>query len=113
VNLANHDQFTATLNGYMKELYDAAYGRPIKGSEPEWIQVQRCAMDNDDKTIERMVQVMAQKTVRLPIVRKAKETASYSFEVENDAGTTGKKTFPAEIKEDKIVILDVVSSHQQ
>ncbi|KAF7536267.1 hypothetical protein G7054_g4653 [Neopestalotiopsis clavispora] len=99
--------FTATLNGYMKELYDAAYGRPIKGSEPEWIQVQRCAMDNDDKTIERMVQVMAQKTIRLPIVRKAKETASYTFEVENDAGTTGKKTFPAEIKEDKIVILDV------
>lgn len=99
--------FTATLNGYMDKLYDAAYSRSITDSVPEWIKVQECAMTNDDENLERMVQVMAQKTVQLPIVRQAKKDGTYTFEAEKKAGRKEAETFELTIYEDDIVILDV------
>lgn len=95
----------------MDKLYDAAYSRSITDSVPEWIKVQECAMTNDDENLERMVQVMAQKTVQLPIVRQAKKDGTYTFEAEKKAGRKEAETFELTIYEDDIVILDVVSPH--
>jgi hypothetical protein len=95
----------------MDKLYDAAYSRPIVDSVPEWIKVQECAMNNDDDNLERMVRVMAQKTVQLPIVRQAKKEGTYIFEAEKKTGRKEAENFELTIREDDIVILDVVSPH--
>ncbi|KAG5783073.1 hypothetical protein H9Q73_003265 [Fusarium xylarioides] len=105
--------FTATLDGYMKDLYAAADGRPhlmlglrndIGG--PQWIQVQKCVFSdkpNADGDLEKMVQTMARITVRQPIVRKALAKDNYSF-----AGVEGGKQVT--IKEGEAVILDLAKA---
>ncbi|KAH7141556.1 putative prostaglandin G/H synthase 2/cyclooxygenase 2, pgh2/cox2 [Dactylonectria estremocensis] len=85
-------------------LYRAADSPPLAiQPEPKWIEVQRSAFgtsSNADKELEQMIQVMAQATVRLPIVRKAIATDKYAF------GWTmeGKKV---EVKKGETVILDL------
>ncbi|KAK6081877.1 Psi-producing oxygenase C (Linoleate diol synthase) [Seiridium cupressi] len=104
--------FTATLDGYMEELYKAADSPPNTiESKPEWIKVQDSALRNDDKVLEEMIQVMAQETVRLPIVRKAIAKGTYTFEgmkpkVKIEEGQTvildlSKATAQADVKDDK------------
>lgn len=91
----------------MKDLYRAADSKPLTiRSEPKWIEVQRCTFStssNADKDLEQMIQLMAQATVRLPIVRKATTTGKYEF------GWTTKGE-EVEIKKGETVILDLVSS---
>lgn len=91
----------------MKDLYRAADSPPLTiQSEPKWIEVQRCVFatsSNADKELEQMIQLMAQATVRLPIVRKATATDKYEF----GWTTKGEKV---EIKKGETVILDLVSS---
>lgn len=108
---ANHCQFTATLDGYMRDLYAAADGRPHfmllggDGGRPQWIQVQKRVFSdepNADEELEKMVQTMARITVRQPIVRKAVAKGDYIF-----AGVEGGKQVT--IKEGEAVILDLVS----
>ncbi|KAM0812769.1 putative Prostaglandin G/H synthase 2/cyclooxygenase 2, pgh2/cox2 [Seiridium cardinale] len=101
--------FTATLDGYMEGLYRAADSPPsaIK-SKPEWIKVQESALRNDDKVLEEMIQVMAQETVRLPIVRKAIAKGTYTFEGMKD----GVK-LKSEIEEGQTVILDLSKATAQ
>ncbi|KAK8929096.1 hypothetical protein H634G_03383 [Metarhizium anisopliae BRIP 53293] len=96
--------FTATLDGYMKDLYRAADSTPLTiQSEPKWIEVQRCVFStssNADRDLEQMVQLMAQATVRLPIVRKATTTDKYEF----GWTTKGRKV---QVKKGETVILDL------
>ncbi|KAK2616823.1 hypothetical protein QQS21_000200 [Conoideocrella luteorostrata] len=97
--------FTATLDGYMRDLYEAADPAPLttRSEEPKWIDVQRCAFStssNAAKDLERMVQLMAQETVRLPIVRKATATGEYAFR----QTANGKKV---EVKKGETVILEL------
>ncbi|KAK8017843.1 hypothetical protein PG993_014169 [Apiospora rasikravindrae] len=93
--------FTATLDGYMEDLYMADDSPPpTDGSEPKWVELQKCVFSGkgkDDKKLEKMVQSMAQAKVRLPIVRKAIETDDYHFE--------GAK--PVKIEKGDIVILNL------
>ncbi|KAJ3546103.1 hypothetical protein NM208_g2174 [Fusarium decemcellulare] len=97
--------FTATLDGYIDELYNAADSAPHTiESEPQWIGVQRCVFSpssDADTDLEQMVQRMAQVKVRLPIVRKAIATATYAFDCE------GAKNGEVEIKKGETVILDL------
>ena len=106
-NMANCLQFTATLDGYMRELYRAADSMPFTiASEPKWIGVQRCvfsASDSAHRDLEQMVQLMAQATIRLPIVRKAIATDNYEF----GWAANGEEV---EVKKGETVILDLVSS---
>nr|RBQ95556.1 hypothetical protein FVER53263_12540 [Fusarium verticillioides] len=104
--------FTATLDGYMKDLYAAADGRPhfILGlrhdTRPQWIQVQECVFSdkpNADEHLEKMVQTMARITVRQPVVRKALEEDKYKF-----AGVKGGKEVT--IKKGDAVILDLAKA---
>ncbi|KAG9506448.1 hypothetical protein J7337_003431 [Fusarium musae] len=104
--------FTATLDGYMKDLYAAADGRPHfmlglrHDTRPQWIQVQECVFSdkpNADEHLERMVQTMARITVRQPIVRKALEEGKYNF-----AGVEGGKQVT--IKKGDAVILDLAKA---
>lgn len=91
----------------MKDLYRAADSTPLTiKSEPKWIEVQRCVFStssNADGDLEQMVQLMAQATVRLPIVRKATTTDKYEF----GWTTKGRKV---QVKKGETVILDLVSS---
>ncbi|RBQ72161.1 hypothetical protein FVER14953_12540 [Fusarium verticillioides] len=104
--------FTATLDGYMKDLYAAADGRPHfmlglrHDTRPQWIQVQECVFSdkpNADEHLEKMVQTMARITVRQPIVRKALEEDKYKF-----AGVKGGKEVT--IKKGDAVILDLAKA---
>ncbi|KAF5985757.1 linoleate diol synthase [Fusarium coicis] len=104
--------FTATLDGYMKDLYAAADGRPhlMLGlragvdTRPQWIQVQdRVFHDKSDEELEKLVQTMARITVRQPIVRKAVEEGKYNF-----AGVEGGKQIT--IKKGDAVILDLAKA---
>ncbi|KAH8652136.1 putative prostaglandin G/H synthase 2/cyclooxygenase 2, pgh2/cox2 [Xylariales sp. PMI_506] len=95
--------FTATLDGYMEGLYRAADFPPvIPQSMPEWIDVQDSAWINDDETLDKMIQLMAQRKVRLPVVRKATTKATYTFE-----GIKEGQKVEVEIKKGQTVILDL------
>ncbi|KAI1036313.1 hypothetical protein LB503_003460 [Fusarium chuoi] len=107
--------FTATLDGYMRDLYAAADGRPHfmllggDGGRPQWIQVQKRVFSdepNADEELEKMVQTMARITVRQPIVRKAVAKGDYIF-----AGVEGGKQVT--IKEGEAVILDLAKAGEE
>ncbi|KAF9765930.1 hypothetical protein IL306_001713, partial [Fusarium sp. DS 682] len=103
--------FTATLDGYMKDLYAAADGRPhlmLVKSElvPQWIRVQECVFSDEadsDKKLEEMVQTMARITVRQPILRKALDKGKATFPV----FTNGKEV---DVKKGQAIILDVATA---
>lgn len=89
----------------MKDLYRAADSPPSTiMSEPKWIEVQRAAF-SDSSYADEMIQLMAQATVQIPIVRKAIVTHKYSFKTAN-LGTV-------EVKKGETVILDLVSFPNQ
>ncbi|KAI8630354.1 heme peroxidase-domain-containing protein [Xylariaceae sp. FL1651] len=78
--------FTATLDAYMKGLYEAADSPPPR-SEPKWIEVQNCVFStssSEDKDLEQMIKRMAQATVRLSIVRKASVAGEYEWTKKGD-----------------------------
>ncbi|KAF4992647.1 hypothetical protein FGRMN_7048 [Fusarium graminum] len=98
--------FTATLDGYMKELYAAADGKHDK--EPRWIALQRCVFstsENAQTELERKIQLMAQETVRLPILRKA-ENQIDSLELPSLPGDDGAKV-NVKIKKGDTIVLDL------
>ncbi|KAH7018578.1 putative prostaglandin G/H synthase 2/cyclooxygenase 2, pgh2/cox2 [Microdochium trichocladiopsis] len=94
--------FTATLDGYMADLYKAANAREgiAPAVEPEWISVQHAALCDDDAALEKMVQSMAQRKVRLPIVRKALVDDMYQFEGTQDGR-------PVLVKKGQTVVLNL------
>ncbi|KAJ9424436.1 heme peroxidase-domain-containing protein [Fusarium oxysporum] len=106
--------FTATLDGYMRDLYAAADGRPHlmllrNDIGPQWIQVQKCVFSDKpdaDEQLEKMVQTMARITVRQPIIRKAVEEGKYTF-----AGVNKGKQVT--IKEGQAVILDLAKAGEE
>jgi hypothetical protein len=77
--------FTATLEGYIKELYRAADTPSSQVPSlpvPQWITVQGLAFgttSDADSELEKKVRVMSRRTVRLPIVRKAITSQNYQF----------------------------------
>ncbi|KAH7329412.1 putative prostaglandin G/H synthase 2/cyclooxygenase 2, pgh2/cox2 [Stachybotrys elegans] len=77
--------FTATLDQYMKDLYRAAdlpKEAAIAAGPPQWLEVQKLAfgtMPYDDWELEQLIRVTSQKTVRLPIIRKAIQKQTFSF----------------------------------
>lgn len=84
----------------MTELYKAADDLPANAdpSMPRWITVQKLAFSNtleDQQELEKMIQMAAQATVRLPILRKATTTQQCPF---------------GNVVEGQMVILDLVSS---
>ncbi|KAK7965797.1 uncharacterized protein PG986_000074 [Apiospora aurea] len=96
--------FTATLDGYMEDLYKFADSPPpTDGSKPEWVKLQKFVFGTegeDDKEVEKMVQLMAQATVELPIVRKAIKTADYQF-------GWAKPGNPVKIEKGDVVVLNL------
>ncbi|KAK2678791.1 hypothetical protein RAB80_003972 [Fusarium oxysporum f. sp. vasinfectum] len=106
--------FTATLDGYMRDLYAAADGRPHlmllrNDVGPQWIEVQKCVFSDKpdaDEQLEKMVQTMARITVRQPIVRKAVEEGKYTF-----AGVNKGKQVT--IKKGQAVILDLAKAGEE
>jgi hypothetical protein len=110
VKHADYYQFTATMDGYMRELYSAADAPPLTAkTEPQWIKVQRAVFSksrNAERDLERMIQLMAQSAVRLPIMRKAVVTDEYAIEL-----TTNVRK--VEVKKGDTIILDLVSVHPE
>ncbi|KAK8067329.1 hypothetical protein PG997_014076 [Apiospora hydei] len=102
--------FTATLEGYMEDLYKFADSPPpTDGSKPEWVKLQQFVFSTggkDDKELEKMVQSMAQAKVRLPIVRKAIKTADYQF-------SRAKAGKPITIEKGDIVVLNLTNAIAQ
>uniref|UniRef100_A0A0D2YHS7 Psi-producing oxygenase A n=1 Tax=Fusarium oxysporum (strain Fo5176) TaxID=660025 RepID=A0A0D2YHS7_FUSOF len=106
--------FTATLDGFMKDLYAAADGRPHlklglrkfarKDTEqPLWVQaIDDVFGSRADSALhfEQLVQEMAHNTVKQPIIRKALKDGDYTFKGVNDGKTV-------HIKEGQAIILDV------
>ncbi|KAF5587632.1 linoleate diol synthase [Fusarium subglutinans] len=107
--------FTATLDGYMRDLYAAADGRPHlmllrNDFGPQWIQVQKCVFSdkpNADEQLEKMVQTMARITVRQPIIRKANQDGTYTFSA---SVNKGKKVT---ITKGQAVILDLAKAGEE
>ncbi|KAF4339201.1 linoleate diol synthase [Fusarium beomiforme] len=103
--------FTATLDGYMKDLYAAADGRPhlmlVKSDQdPQWIQVQKCVFSDEagaDTKLEQMVQTMARITVRQPILRKALKEGKVTFPVFTNGEEVG-------VKKGQAIILDLATA---
>ncbi|KAK4208108.1 Psi-producing oxygenase A [Rhypophila decipiens] len=103
--------FTATLDEYMKGLYNAANSKKTV-SEPEWIKIQKCVFHSDSATgaalcdandeLERMIQRTAKSAFLQPIVRKALVKAQYVF---------GGKT--VEISDGETVILNLAQAEQE
>ncbi|KAK1977598.1 linoleate diol synthase [Colletotrichum cereale] len=91
--------FTATLDGFMNDLYQVANSDNIE-DEPQWLALQRAALADDDDTVEEMVQNMARNKVNLPIVRKVLKEGQFDF-----VGVgKGKSTT---LKEGQYVVLDL------
>ncbi|KAI9705161.1 MAG: hypothetical protein M1820_005308 [Bogoriella megaspora] len=67
--------FTAVVDDFMRELYEAADGAQAPtGQKPRWLTVQELAFSNskdDQDRLEKLVQQTARTTVRLPILRTA------------------------------------------
>ncbi|KAK0388546.1 hypothetical protein NLU13_4789 [Sarocladium strictum] len=94
--------FTAVLDEYMKELYQASLDGG-KAAEPKWIEIQRLAFSTDsdegDKILGQKVRAVAQAAVRMPVVRK----------VRYDPGDKEVKIGGRTIKAGETVILDIAS----
>ncbi|KAF5227413.1 hypothetical protein FAUST_11784 [Fusarium austroamericanum] len=112
--------FTATLDGFMKDLYAAAAAVAVAADAddgsldeiledlsihpPKWIQVQKYAFSDDPQAKEmflKVVQKMVQSTVQQPIYRKVREEGAgeYTFD--------GKDVT---LKEGQAIILDMAEA---
>ncbi|KAJ0165001.1 Linoleate 10R-lipoxygenase [Colletotrichum tanaceti] len=97
--------FTATLDGFMEDLYQVANsdgGDNVNSkAEPKWLALQRAALADEDDIVENMVLDMARKKVNLPIVRKVLKEGQFKFV---GAPYKGKSTT---LKEGQNVVLDL------
>ncbi|CCF37413.1 linoleate diol synthase [Colletotrichum higginsianum] len=92
--------FTATLDGFMEDLYQVANGDNME-AEPKWLALQRAALVDEDNVVEKMVLDMARAKVNLPIVRKVLKKGQFKFV---GVPYKGKSTT---LKEGQHVVLDL------
>ncbi|WQF74989.1 Putative hem peroxidase superfamily, hem peroxidase, animal-type [Colletotrichum destructivum] len=92
--------FTATLDGFMEDLYQVANGDNME-AEPKWLALQRAALVDEDNIVEKMVLDMARAKVNLPIVRKVLKEGQFKFV---GVPYKGKSTT---LKEGQHVVLDL------
>ncbi|KAH7029662.1 uncharacterized protein B0I36DRAFT_364173 [Microdochium trichocladiopsis] len=104
---------TATLDGYMDELYRAANpearwkndtGKAV--SEPQWPAIQALALNGSTDAfaeLETLVKRMVQKKVRIPLIRRALKAGDYKFTFDTD---------DVHIDEGQPVVLDLTAAEE-